>query len=121
MTSITRKNLEIELKKRGWEQYFDFAVDELKKGTTLKAVFKAIADKDLDVFIENLEHPKKLYLPESYKQGEAKIILGGKEKKEGYLEVKGKMEIVPKCHQNQIPYRKGNIIACTDDPEENIE
>lgn len=60
-------------------------------------------------------------MPESYKQGELEIILGGKEKMEGYLEVKWKAKIILKCHQNQSPYHKGSKLACIDDPEEKIE
>lgn len=121
MTTITRKCLEIELKKRGWEQYLDLTVSELKKGKNIKEVLKYIAEMDAEDFIRNLQKSQKLYLPESYRQGESEIILGGKDKMEGYLEVKGKAKIIPKCHPKQSPYRRGNILACTDDPEETIE
>jgi hypothetical protein len=121
MVTITRKDLEIGLKKRGWEQYRDFAVSELKKGRNIREVLKHIAGMDAEDFIKNLQNPKKLYLPESYKQGELEIALGGKEKMEGYLEVKGKVKITPKCHEDQSPYQRGNILACTDDSEETIE
>lgn len=121
MATITRKDLEIELKKRGGEQYLDLTVSELKKGKNIKELLKYIAEMDAEDFIRNLQKPQKLYLPESYKQGEVEIILGGKEKKEGYLEVKGKAKIIPKCHQNQSPYQKGSILACIEDPEEKKE
>ena len=121
MVTITRNYLEIELKKRGWEQYLDFAVSELEKGKDVKEVLKSIAEMDAEDFIKNLQKPQKLYLPESYKQGESEIKLGGKEKMEGYLEVKGKAKIIPKCRPKQSPYQRGNLLACTDDPEETIE
>ncbi|TKJ24591.1 MAG: hypothetical protein CEE42_10190 [Promethearchaeota archaeon Loki_b31] len=121
MVTVSLKGLELELKKRGWEQHRDFAVSELKKGRNIKEVLKNIAEMDAEDFIKNLQNPQKLYLPESYKQGESEIILGVKEKIEGYLDVKGKAKIIPKCHRNQNPYRRGNILACTDDPEETIE
>ena len=121
MVSINFKILEIELKKRGWEQHLDFAVSELKKRRHIKEVLKHIAEMDVEDFIKNLQTPQKLYLPESYKQGESEILLSGKEKMGGYLEVKGKVKIIPKCHPKQSPYRKGNILACTDDTEETIE
>jgi len=121
MVPFTHKDLEIEFKKRGWEQYLDFAVSELEKDRDMKDVLKNIAEMDAEDFIKNLQKPQKLYLPESYKQGESEVILGGKEKMEGYLEVKGKTKIIPKCHPKQSPYRRGNLLACTDDPEETIE
>ncbi|MFW9879954.1 MAG: hypothetical protein ACFFG0_43325 [Candidatus Thorarchaeota archaeon] len=60
MVTINQKSLLIELKKRGWEQYFNFAVEEIKNTSTLRDVFKAIADKDAEDFIENLKNPKKI-------------------------------------------------------------
>ena len=116
MVKISPNDLEIELKKRSWENYFDFIVSELEKGRNLREVLKKIAVIDVEEFINNLQNPLKLYLPESYKQGESEIILGGKEKKEGYLEVKGKTKIIPKCPPNLRPYRKGAKLACTDIP-----
>ena len=121
MVKITRKSLENELKKRGWEQHLDFAFSELENGRNIKDILKKIVEMDAEDFIRNLQNPQKLYLPESYKQNELEITLGGKEKMEGYLEVKGKVKITPKCHENQSPYQRGNILACTDDSEETIE
>lgn len=121
MVTINQKSLLIELKKRGWEQYLTFAVEEIKNGITIRDLFKAIADKDADDFIENLTNPKKIYLPKSFIQGETEIRLNGKEKIEGYIEVKGDIKITPKCHTGQRPYRKNNILGCTNEPEENIE
>ncbi|TKJ21033.1 MAG: hypothetical protein CEE43_11230 [Promethearchaeota archaeon Loki_b32] len=121
MVTISRKKLVVELKKRGWEQYLTFAVEEIKNGTTLRDVFKAIANKDEEVFIEDLTNPKKIYLPKSFIQGETEIKLNSKEKIEGYIEVKGDIKITPKCYTGQRPYRKNNILGCTNEPEENIE
>lgn len=121
MVTINQKSLLIELKKRGWEQHLNFAVEELRNGTTLRDVFKAIAVKDAEVFIENLKNPEKIYLPKSFMQGETEIKLNGKEKIEGHIEIKGDTKIIPKCHTGQNPYRKGNILGCTNEPEENIE
>lgn len=118
MGTINHKDLEIELKKRGWEQYLDFAVSELEKSKNIREILKNIAEMDTEEFIKNLQEPQKLYLPESYRQGESEIILETKDKMEGYLEVNGKAKIIPKCHPKQNPYRRGNILACTDDPEE---
>lgn len=111
---VTMKDLELELKKRGWEQYLDFTVAELRKGVSYKAVFKAIAEKDAEDFENSLEKPEKLYLPKSYMQGEFEVILGGKEKIEGFLEVNGKTNLTPKCHAGQSPYRSGRILGCKD-------
>lgn len=113
MVKISPNNLEIELKKRSWEHYLDFTVSELEKGRNIREVLIQIAEMDVEEFINNLQNPLKLYLPESYKHGESEIILGGKEKKEGYLEVKGKTKIVLKCPPNLRPYRKEAKIACT--------
>ncbi len=118
---VTVKDLELEFKKRGWEHYLDFAVEKIKKGETFKDVFKIIADKDAEDFVKNLENPEKLYLPKSYMQGEAEVILSGKEKKEGFMEIKDKANIIPKGHTGQSPYKRGNILACKNNPEDNIE
>lgn len=121
MVKINRKNLEIELKKRSWEQHLDFAVSELENGRNIKNLLRIIAELDAEDFIKNLQTSQKLYLPKSYRQGESEIILGGKEKMEGYLEVKGNVKITPKCHEDQSPYQRGNRLACTDDPKGKTE
>lgn len=121
MIKIIPNDLEIELKNRGWEHYLDFAVSELEKGRSIRDVLKHIAEMDIEEFINNLQNPLKLYLPESFKQGELEIIIGGKEKKEGYLNIKGKAKIIPKCPPNLSPYRKGTKLACTDIPGEKKE
>jgi len=117
MIKYERKDLEIELKKRGQEQYLDFVVLELNLGRDIRDVLKAIAEMDAVDFIRSLQNPQTLYLPERYKLGESEIIISGKEKIEGYLEVNGEAEIIPKCHQNQNPYKRGRILACTDEKE----
>jgi len=114
---ITKNDLELELKKRGWEQYLDFAISELNRGVPIKDVFRAITEKDLIEFEKNLNNPEKMYLPKSYLVGETEIILGGKEKIEGHMEVRGNAKIIPNCNANQSPYRRKNIIWCGDDPQ----
>ena len=47
-------------------------------------------------------------------QGESEIVLGRKEKIEGYLDIKGKTKITPNCGPDQRPYREGSKIACID-------
>ncbi len=60
MVRITHKDFEIELKKRGWEQYRDFLFSELEKGRNLRDILKDIGTMDREDFIDNLKKPVKL-------------------------------------------------------------
>ena len=118
---VTKKNLERELKKRGWGNHLDFAVSEFQKGKTSKEVFRAVADKDANDFVENLENPQEMYLPESYLHNESEVVIAGKEKKKGYIKVRGNVKITPKCQAGLIPHKDGDRLGCIFDPEETPE
>ncbi|TFG01710.1 MAG: hypothetical protein EU529_06970 [Promethearchaeota archaeon] len=118
---ITEKDLKRELDKRGWGKHLGFAISEYNKGKSYEEVYQAVANKDSEAFIENLENPKEMFLPRKYLHNEAEIELGGEEKKEGYLRVSGNAKIKVQCHVGQKPFKEGNILGCIDDPEENLE
>lgn len=63
----------------------------------------------------------KSYLPKSYRQDGSEIILTGEKKLEGHMEIQGNVKIIPKCHERQRPYQRGNKLGCYDDLEEKIE
>ena len=113
---ISKEILEIELKKRGWEQYLDFAVAELNRGVPPKNLYYKIAEKDVIEFEKNLTNPQKRYLPISILNEETEFIFNAKEKIEGEVEVRGNAKITPNCHVNQHPIKDKNKVSCVDNP-----
>jgi hypothetical protein len=118
---VNPKELEIELKKQSYESYLGSEVSESENGKYIRAIINETGETETEDFLKNLENSKTLCLPKRCIHGESEVIINGNDKIEGYLDIGGKGSIIPKCHLNQRPYHKGNVIGCTDDLEETKE